>query len=233
MSTHRESRRNLKAQVFDLLRSDDFDQAMNALGRLPARQTINALFSFLLSTDPAIKWTAVTAMGSVVAKLADHQTEQARVIMRRLMWQLNDESGGIGWGCPETMGEIMACHEGLAKEFAHILISYVRKGGNFLEYEPLLRGAVWGIARVAQVRPHLVREGIPHLLPFLKSSDTTLRGLTAWALGLLSSQEARSNIEALVHDSAEVEIYQNHEFTQRPVKDLAEQALGRLKGDRQ
>jgi hypothetical protein len=46
-------------------------------------------------------------MGEVMAHLADKDMESARVIMRRLMWSLNDESGGIGWGAPEAMGEIV------------------------------------------------------------------------------------------------------------------------------
>jgi len=57
--------------------------------------------------------------------------ESARVIMRRLMWSLNDESGGIGWGAPEAMGEIMARHEQLTKEYSAILGSYIREDGKF------------------------------------------------------------------------------------------------------
>jgi len=104
-------------------------------------------------------------MGAVVANLAEQDMESARVIMRRLMWSLNDESGGIGWGAPEAMGEIIASHDGLAKEYVSVLISYVWKEGNFLEYEPLQRGAVWGVGRVAQVRPELAQDAGPHLLP--------------------------------------------------------------------
>ena len=123
---------------------------------MPARRVVNPLFSFLLSTDTKMKWAAITAMGAVIANLADKDMESARVIMRRLMWQLNDESGGIGWGCPETMGEVVACHEGLAQEYAPVLVSYVKEDGNFLEYEPLQEGAVWGIARAAQKRRHIL-----------------------------------------------------------------------------
>ncbi|NIR18057.1 MAG: HEAT repeat domain-containing protein, partial [Desulfobacterales bacterium] len=77
--------------------------------------------------DQDVRWSAVKAMGRVVAKMADEDMESARVIMRRLMWNLNDESGGIGWGSPEAMAEILTCHDGLAKEYAHILISYARE----------------------------------------------------------------------------------------------------------
>ena len=88
------------------------------------------------------------------------------------MWSLNDESGGIGWDAPEAMSEIIASHEGLAKEYTNVLISYVREDGNFLEYEPLQRGAVWGIGSVAQARPDLVQDALPHgkfILLHLKS----------------------------------------------------------------
>jgi len=196
---------------------------------MPARKIINPLLSFLVATDPKIKWASVTAIGVVVANLADHDREAARVIMRRLMWQLNDESGGIGWGCPEAMGEVIACHAGLAGEFAEVLVSYVREDGNFLEYEPLQRGAVWGIARVAQVDSHLVDDSIPHLLPFLKSPDAALKGLTTWALGLLGAQEACLGIEGLLSDPSAMEIYRDRELSVLLVMNLATEALARLK----
>jgi len=46
----------------------------------------------------------------VISNLTEKEMESARVIMRRLMWSLNDESGDIGWGAPEAMAEIIACH---------------------------------------------------------------------------------------------------------------------------
>ena len=76
------------------------------------------------------------------------------------------------WRAITAMGTVvanLASHEGLAKEYAPILISYVWEEGNFLEYEPLQRGALWGIGRVAQVRPELVQDACAYLLPYMKS----------------------------------------------------------------
>ena len=106
--------RTLKKKVRGLLRSPDLDQAIRELEGFPPQKVINPLFSFLQDTDQDIKWAAVRAMGAIVAGMADVDMESARVIMRRLMWNLNDESGGIGWGSPEAMGEILAKHEELA-----------------------------------------------------------------------------------------------------------------------
>jgi len=149
---------DLKQRAFELLKSADFEQALEELCRLPARQVINPLFSFLYNNDEQIRWLTVSAMGAVVANLADKDMEEARIIMRRLMWNLNDESGGIGWGSPEAMGEILACHEGLAKEYAKILMSYTMEEGNYLEHEILQCGLLWGIGRLSQVRPKLIKD---------------------------------------------------------------------------
>jgi len=225
MDTVKQTGRQLKRKVLALLGSDNFDQSLNELCQLPARQVINPLFSLLLSSDEQIRWRAITGMGAVVAKLAESDMESARVIMRRLMWSLNDESGGIGWGAPEAMGEIIASHEGLAKEYASVLVSYIREDGNFLEYEPLQRGAVWGIGRATQARPHLVQDAGPHLLLFLESPDATVRGLAAWAVGLLGAEAARPQLEALLGDEAEVPLYIGGRLVVRCVGDLAKEAL--------
>ena len=229
MGIVKRSGRDLKRKVLDLLGLDNFDQCLNDLCQLPARQVVNPLFSLLLSGNEQIRWRAITAMGAVVAKLAEKDMESARVIMRRLMWSLNDESGGIGWGAPEAMGEIIASHEGLAKEYTSVMISYVREDGNFLEYEPLQRGAVWGIGRVAQVRSHLVQDAVPHLFLFLKSPDATVRGLAAWTVGLLGAEAARTHLQELLGDEADVPIYIDGRLMVRSVGDLANEALDVIK----
>ncbi len=224
MSAERKGGRKLKREIIELLSSQDLDQALEGLCQLPARQVINPLISLLPSTGP-VKWAAVTAMGAVVARLADREMESARVVMRRLMWQLNEESGGIGWGCPEAMGEIMACHQGLAEEYAHVLISYVRKDGVFLDYEPLQRGVVWGLGRLGQERPHLLGDAVPHLATILEVEDATVRGLAAWAIGMIGAPEARLRIAPLLRDDTEVEVYLDRKVKICRVRDLARQAL--------
>jgi hypothetical protein len=85
--------RNLKRKVLDLLRAEDINQGLETIGSLPPRQVINPLFSFLCSTEPQVKWRAVKAIGEVVKNLAEEDMESARVIMRRMIWNLNDASG--------------------------------------------------------------------------------------------------------------------------------------------
>lgn len=140
--------RKLKQRIYELLLIDDEEKAISELLEIAPSRSINHLFSFIQDTNESIKWRAVRAMGKVVAAIASENLESARVVMRRLMWSLNDESGGIGWGAPEAMGEIMVQDKRLKDEYYKILLSYINEDGNFLEHEPLRKGAVWAIDRV-------------------------------------------------------------------------------------
>jgi hypothetical protein len=227
----KESNRSLKRKVLSILQSEAFGEGLENLFQHQPRRVVNPLFSFLLSGNEQTRWRAVTAMGAVVARLADGNMESARGIMRRLMWSLNDESGGIGWGAPGAMGEIIACHEGLAREYANVLISYIWKEGNYLEHEMLQRGALWGVGRAAQKRAPLLQDAVCHLIPFLSSSDAMLRGLAAWALGFLGPETARTQLEALAKDTTVIPIYLDGKIRQRAIKTLAAEALGACRQD--
>jgi len=221
--------RRFKKQVLELLRGDDFEKNLESICQLPARQVVNPLFSFFHNTDELIRWRAVTAMGAVVSRLADQDMESARVVMRRLIWNLNDESGGIGWGSPEAMGEIMARHGKLAEEYASILISYADENGNFIEHEILQRGVLWGLGRLAHARPGLVQRAAPFLLPFLHSDDATHRGLAAWAAGAFHKRLTEPLLQHLTEDKTIITIFINMRLIERQVAQLAGEALSRQK----
>ena len=219
--------RQLKKKILALLNDDEFEKSLETVCLMPARQAVNPLFSFLYHKDEWIKWRAITAMGAVVACLAHEDLESSRIIMRRLLWNLNDESGGIGWGSPEAMGEIMARHEGMAKEYADILVSFINKTGNYIEHEILQRGVLWGLGRLAYVRPGLVRYATAYLDPFLHSKDPNLRGLAAWVAGAIPSEMTTSSLMHLIDDEASINIFIDMRMKKNTVSRLAAAALSR------
>ena len=150
--------REVKEALSEFLNQKDFKEKLDRIHQFPPKKAINAIFTFLYSSDEIIKENAVLAMGEVVSKLAIEDVEYARVIMRRLMWSLNDESGGIGWGAPLAMGEIMARSDKMAEEYHKILISYVIEDRNPLEFKELQKEAVLGLQRLYAVRPDLVQK---------------------------------------------------------------------------
>lgn len=225
METDPPKGRRLKKTVLTLLQSDSLETATAALLQMPPRRVINPLFSLLYHTDAIIKWRAVSAMGSVVSHQATHDLQSARIVMRRLMWNLNDESGGIGWGSPEAMGDIMASCPVLAKEYANMLISYIHPHGNFLEHEGLQQGSLWGFGRLAHARPDLLQDAAKLLIPFMKAKDTPRRGLAVWCAGPLSSPEIKAYLESLSHDMSEITLYLDRKLIQKTISAIAKEAL--------
>lgn len=226
--------RKAKALVLRLLAGNDLEDIQSRLVAMDVREVLHALFSGICRSEENIRWNAVACMGPAVARLAQHDMEAARVIMRRLLWSLNDESGGIGWGAPEAMAEIMVSHRGLAEEYLHMLVSYLREDGgelfqdgNYLEHEGLQRGLMWGIARLAAARPDmLLRQGVTgDLLPFLRSTDPGVRGLAAKSFGLLGAADAVDQLRLLRQDYAPVRFFDAGLMRSVSVADLVSQAL--------
>jgi len=178
----------------NLLITDDFNLALAALRMLPLHRAARHLFSFLCQSDEEVKNRAATAMGILVAELAAENMEAAREIMRRLMWSLNDESGSIGWGASPAMAEIMVNHEGLAREYVHMLVSYMTEEGNYLENVLLQRELLRATYRLAGVRPQLLHQkgALPYLRELSRSEDAQVRGLAARCLDILMDSKAGS-----------------------------------------
>jgi len=218
--------RQLKKQVAELLRSTAWPAALETLAGMPARQVVNPLFGLLYHGEPLMRWRAVSAMGVVVAGLADRLMESARIIMRRFMWNLNDESGGIGWGSPESMGEIMARHAGLAREYGAILVSYADPNGNFLEHPGLQQGVLWALGRLGRVHSEVARRAAKFILPFLQQHhDPILRGMAVWAVQPAVDEALRLELEPLRDDRRTLQIYSDDELVRCSIADLVAQAL--------
>lgn len=231
--------RDLKRSTRDLLAGDDWRERLSELDGLPARRLPGPLFSLLLDREEAVRWRAALAFGRAVARLADGRApgdglESARVVLRQCLWRMNEESGGLGWGIPEALGETLARHARLAGEFHRVLASYVRQElrgeGNYLEHEPLRRAVFWALGRLAEAFPGLVRGEVRALTDGLKETDAACRGLAARACGLAGVAEALPLLEALADDPAELVLWLDGEARAATVGALAREALDRLRG---
>ncbi len=225
--------RELKRRIRDLLAGDGWEDGLTGLAEL-GQAAVAPLFSALCSSSPLVRWRAVTAFGLVVAALAARTPEKARVVMRRFIWSLNDESGGIGWGAPEAMAEIMTQSPLVAAEYHNHVLAYIHEDhcrpDCYLEHAPLRRGAVWGVARLAQARPDLAGAAEPDLLCALGDCDAGIRGLAAWACGLLGLTSALPQLEAMTTDASALEIYRDRALAETSVGALATEAITRITG---
>ncbi len=183
-----------------------------------------------------LKWRAVLALGRTVAALAGRDREQARVVMRRLLWQMNEDSGNIGWGVCEAMGEICARDPALAAEYGRIALSYLRdtgKADNYVEHGPLRRGAYWAAGRIAAACPPLREAAWPLLLRGLTDEDIPSRGIAAWGIarGVAAAGSgsggaaARTLLRPLLADETPCELLDGDAVREESVAAFAREAL--------
>lgn len=223
--------RNLKNKVVELLKEGDrggFDRLLAETVR-PVR-LVSPLVSSFYSPDLSFRWEAVLAFGKVADALVKREPESGRIVMRRLMWSLNDESGGIGWGAPEAMAEAMARNILLAEEYCRILLSYIREDGNYLEYLPLRRGALWGLMRFARFRQGLFDEiqAVTWLIPYFYDKDPESRALAALAAGYSSDKKIVTRLETLLDDNTPILIFINEKLQDMTPAKAAAMAVSML-----
>ncbi len=217
--------RSLKGEVRGLLeRAPDLPALFRELENFPPRKLVSPLIGAFCHREERVRWRAILALGPTVARIAREDLEAARVVIRRLMWMLNEESGGMAWGAPEGMAECLYHHPGLAEEYTHILVSYIRPDGNMLEYPPAQRGVAWGIGRLAEKeRARLLDLKAPnYLTPLLDSPDHAAAGLAAWALGRLGvfPGEKEERLRELAHSPYSVYFFDGKELKSYSVGEL-------------
>ncbi|SDB41000.1 hypothetical protein SAMN05660653_01978 [Desulfonatronum thiosulfatophilum] len=228
--------KTLKKEFSSFLVQDDWLEKLSPYLGLSQRKLLGPLFSLLLAPEPLLKWRAVSAFGVVTAHLAEQDMESARVVMRRLMWNLNEESGAIGWGAPESMGETMARSPGLAREFHRVLISYgqepVSGDGNYLDHAPLRWGAYWGMARLAEVQPELMKHAVPTIAELIAEDDPLDRAVGVWGLGSLGDAQYLGALEILIDDRSQTSLYRDDTLQSCRIGDLALEAISRIQSEK-
>jgi hypothetical protein len=214
--------RKIKKKVGEILLETHLGNCLNKLSQIPDEQLIGHLFSYFYNTNELIKFRSISAMGVLGARLEQTNIEKARIVLRRIMWNLNDESGGIGWGSPEAMGEILRQSPRLALEFKSILFSYLDPDGNFIEHEMLQRGVLWGIGTYLEAFPEDISEKTKGLLfGFLHSDDSVKKGYAIRALVNARCFDCSLAPENIIKDNSRVDIFNVWNFIVVRISDIS------------
>ena len=189
------------------------------------RRTLSYLTALTYDHNPALAWAAIHAIGLVAADLADRDPDYVRQHLRRLVWLLNDESGGIGWRAPEALGAIVSARPDCFEDYIPILVSLLD-----MEAEDAIRfraGYLWAIGRLAQACPEPAEQSMPWVLPALDDPDPQVRGLALWCLGQFRPLPDLpwGQVQLLAHDPAELTIYTAGRLQPVSVAELARALL--------
>ncbi len=228
------NRRQVKKEIFKLLDQYEPAELTQKLTVFPQTHVINSLFMALCDVSERVRWHAVSCFGEIVSTMADKNVESARIIMRRFLWTLNDESGGIGWGAPEAMAEIMCRSDVLRKEYIHMLVSYMQEDGeelfqdgNYLELPLIQRGLLWGIGTLCHRFPGEMRQrGLDvDIEKYVDSDDMQVRRLALWALVGLGVTYSSEFVKPFLEDNNSLILFIDGIFKEVKVSEMCHQLV--------
>ncbi len=183
------------------------------------KRLLSFLTALTYDPNPLLAWRAITALGVAAGEIANHDPEYVRVHLRRLMWLLNDESGGIGWRAPEAMGEMIRSRPDLFAEFIPIVISILD-----MEVEdapPFRAGALWAIGRLVQVVPLEGKSTLALILPCLDDPDPQVQGMAIWCISQMGANIDVPNWDELLQNQKPVQFYQDGQILELTFAQLA------------
>lgn len=222
--------RTAKLKIKQQLEAADWQDQLAAIASLGPKAT-GALFSLLLA-EPALMHRTACALGATVAAIYKNNPEAGKNLIRRYLWQMNEDSGNIGWGIPCAFAETLAQNEDLAQNYGSILLSYIMDLGfadNYCDHAPLRRECYWAVGRFAQAWPLLAAKARPWLVKGLADEDSICRGMAAWALARLppSLMDAPALKKlATAGDDDICQIFSAGKMAEFTVSQLASMALG-------
>jgi hypothetical protein len=219
------TQRDMKHSLLAALEGNDLE-AIQALA-LANRTVLSMLVRLAYDKTSLVGWRAITAIGVVSTLFVRNNYDFLRDTIRKLLWSLSDESGGIGWSAPEILGEIVCADP---RKFSDIvpLIAEVYD----IEEKVFRPGILYALGRIAGIDSSLVLPFKDIVVSGLSNSDPLAR---LYALDLsaklrdqlphTSFEEFASAIRKLTGDTAEGWIYENGGFIGLTVADKAKYVM--------
>ena len=216
----KESKMNIKDRIKGLLELRAYDQVADLAGQ--DKSAMRWLISLSYDKTDVISWRAIEAAGVISRTFSKGRIDLLRETIRRLLWSMDEESGGIGWSAAEMLGEIVTGDPDAFNDIIPILWS-------FREEEMFRAGIVWAMGRIAMVRPELVAFIIQDLPEMLEDRNPVVRGYIVRLMGLLpealNTGEVRQLISKLLGDLEPVPVYYEGELLSISVGEIADGVL--------
>ncbi|HXW69669.1 MAG TPA: HEAT repeat domain-containing protein [Dissulfurispiraceae bacterium] len=216
----KEGKMNIKNRIQELLELRAYGQVADMAGQ--DKGVIRQLISLSYDKQDVISWRAIEAIGVISLTFSKDRMDILRDTVRRLLWSMGEESGGIGWSAAEMLGEIVTGDPDAFDDIIPILWS-------FKEEEMFRAGIVWAMERIAGIRPELVAFIIKDLPEMLEDRNPVVRGYTVRLIGLLqdalNAEDSRQQISKLSGDNSPVPVYIDGELLTRTVGEIAGEVL--------
>jgi hypothetical protein len=217
------------------LEENDLDAVVSFVQK--NKRALSLLIRMAYDKETLAGWRAIKAVGRTADVLVITEREFLRNAVRKLLWSLSDESGGIGWAAPELLGEIVHSDpEGFAD-----IVPLIAEVYN-IEERTFRPGVVYALARVAEVSPELIMNYQGIIIRSLVDTNPLVRIYALELIGLLWptvynnhlwSVDYKKKIESAVNnlkkDKKVAWIYKYNDFIDIEVGECSEIIAKKLK----
>jgi hypothetical protein len=185
------------------------------------KKTLRLLQRLLYDVDEARRWETAWVIGQVCARVADKEPGQVSDLLHRLFEACSD-SAASPWGMIETLSEVIAARPDIFGAFSRHLLNYMGDESTQMQ-------VVWGLSKIAEKRPDLIRDTpFFNLFHFLTHPKPEMRGIVAQLLGRIRATEATMQMMALSDDHAKLIIWNAGKAEEHTVAELVKEALANI-----
>lgn len=215
----------LKQRIHQALEANDLETVV-ALAKAN-KKVISLLVRAAYDKETLAGWRAIGAIGLAAQALVKTEYGFLRETVRKLLWSLSDESGGIGWAAPEILGEIVSAD---SQRFSDIipLIAEVYD----IEEKVFRPGILYALGRIAEKSPDLVtpykdliRRALSEGEPLTRVFALDLLKMLKSRLGKEDMNNLTETMKGLLAGHSEAWVYRNGCFVSIVIGEYAQSIL--------
>jgi hypothetical protein len=220
--------------ILQALESNDLDAVVSLAQK--SRKALSLLVRMAYDKETLVGWRAIKAAGRIAKALAKIDHEFLRITIRKLLWSLSDESGGIGWSAPELLGEIVSSDpEGFADIIPLIAEVYD------IEEQTFRPGVVYALTLIAENSPELTACYQKIIIKSLVDKNPMIRIYALELVEVLWSNVCRKNlwtkefqekvkrvVQSMENDREVAWVYKNNDFIDVQVGEMSKIVVDKM-----
>ena len=211
----------MKQAVTAALEEDDHETVLTLA--FQSRKVFSVLVRLAYDKETLVGWRAIKAIGKIASVYVRSNYDFLRETIRKLLWSLSDESGGIGWSAPEILGEIVSADPVKMADVVPLIVDVYS-----IEEKVFRPGVLYALRRIAETSPesaspfqHLILAGLCEQEPLARIYALELTGLLDAHINLAHRERIKDQVRNLVQDRSEAWVYRNGGFDALEVGQLA------------
>lgn len=211
----------LKQTLANALEANDYETVRTLA--LQSRNVFSVLVRLSYDKTTIVGWRAIRAIGYVSSLYVKNNYDFLRDAIRKLLWSLSDESGGIGWSAPEILGEIVSADPGKMSDVIPLIAEIFA-----IEERVFRPGVLYALKRISEALPesivpfkNVVMRGLAEHDPLSRIYALELVHMLKERFSPEDLREVISQVEYLKQDGSVAWVYRNDGFEDLEVREMA------------